>query len=132
MSTATETDHDVVTIAPGIELCVEKHFYLHNEEVVNDVVRQCKVVMLDRPAALARIRECVDLIATIGDDDERFTVHPLDLMCEVIGWTSNFTTHTHEDYRKALNALVEIIGDADLVDALESAEHYVKMMGGAQ
>lgn len=123
MSTATDTDsHKVITIAHGIELCVEKSAYLEHEDLVNDLIRQCKIAMLDRAAALSRVKECIEELAKIDFDDVD-QIHPLVALSEIVGWTSNYRSHTIEDYRKAMIALVDTLDDGDLVDALDVAEH---------
>jgi hypothetical protein len=123
MTTATANEK-VFNIAPGIDIVVE-NYTRHNEETAMDLVHRCKVIVLKRDQALARLKELIEQAAKVADDDQRYGVHPLDSMCEAIGWISNFTTHTNEHYRKALIALADTLDDDTLVDALDSAEFYM-------
>jgi hypothetical protein len=96
-----------------------------DEDYVADVLRRCKFVAMGRDAAVARLKECINRLAEIdeacGGDDRGLSV-----VSESIGWTSNYRTHSTEDYRRAMLALVEILDDEDVGDSLDVAEFELK------
>lgn len=107
----------VIEVSPGLSMCFDTAFFDHDEDLIVDKVRQCMVPLMKREAVLARVKQCV----------EQLDIDGLAVVSEAVGWTSNYRTHTVDDYRRAMLALVGTIqGDCDLLDVLDVCEHYMR------
>jgi hypothetical protein len=95
------------------------------------VSRQLKFRKLGRDKTVARIKEIITELARI-DEERGGNERGLCYVADGLGWISNFTTHTTEDYRRVLTAIVDLVSDEDLPAALEIAEHEIEVAKAAQ